>query len=132
MKVIRRTQAGFTAILVIVILVLFALIGVYMSTQLTTASLSTSSSYLGIQAWLAARSGVEWGLHRALRSSSCAATTAFAVGDFNVTVTCTSAAVTEGPDNYTVYNLTSTASKGSPGNVLYVFRKVMTSATLGP
>ena len=132
MRVMNRLQRGFAAIFAIILLVLFALIGVYMSTQMTTASLSTSVSYLGIQSWLVARSGVEWGIHRALHGPSCAASTSFAVGDFNVTVNCTSAAVTEGPDSYTVYNLASTATKGNPGDVLYVYRKVMTSATPGP
>ncbi|HLA43124.1 MAG TPA: hypothetical protein VJZ27_06795 [Aggregatilineales bacterium] len=103
-----------------------------MSTQVTTAALSTSISYLGIQAWFAAKSGMDWGIHQALHGPSCAATTSFAVGDFNVTVTCTSAPVTEGPDSYTVYNLASTATKGNPGDVLYVSRRVNTSATLGP
>jgi MSHA biogenesis protein MshP len=132
MKSLRRLQQGFFAILAIVILVLFAIIGVYMSTQVTTTALGTSASYLGIQAWFAAKSGLEWGIHRALHGANCAASSSFTVGDFNVTVACSSAVVTEGPDTYTVYNLTSTASKGSPGDVLYVNRKAMASATLGP
>lgn len=132
MNKLRRIQRGFVAIMAIVVLVLFALIGVYMSTQVTTAALSTSVSSLGIQAWFAAKSGLEWGIHKALHGASCAATTTMTVGDLVVTVTCSATAVSEGPYNYTVNNLTATAKKGSPGDMTYVSRKVMTSATLGP
>ncbi|MBF8270699.1 MAG: hypothetical protein HW386_2408 [Gammaproteobacteria bacterium] len=132
MKKIRRLQQGFFAIIVTVVLVLFALIGVYMSTQVTTSALSSSISYLGIQAWFAAKSGIEWGIHQALHGPSCAATTTFTIDDFNVKVTCSASVVSEGPDTYTVNNLTATATKGSPGDLTYVLRKVVTSATLGP
>ena len=131
MKTLRRLQRGFVAIIAVVVLVLFALIGVYMSTQVTTAALSSSVSYLGIQAWFAAKSGMEWGIHKALYGSSCTSST-FTIGDFSVTVTCTATAISEGPDSYTVNNLIATATKGSPGDVIYVSRSVMTSATLGP
>ena len=131
MKVLKHAQQGVIAILAIVVLVLFALIGVYMSTQMTTASMDTSASYLGIQAWLTARSGADWGMYRALHGASCPASTSFTTGDFAVTVKCTSAAVSEGPDNYTVYNLSATASRGNPGDVLYVSREVTVSVTNG-
>lgn len=131
MKILKQVQKGFIAILAIVVLVLFALIGVYMSTQMTTASMDTSASYLGMQAWMAARSGAEWGMYRALYGASCPASTSFAIGDFSVTVYCTSAAVSEGPDNYTVYNLTANASRGNPGSVLFVSREVNVSVTKG-
>ena len=131
MKVLKHVQQGVIAILAIVVLVLFALIGVYMSTQMTTASMDTSASYLGIQAWLAARSGADWGMYEALHGASCPASTSFTMGDFGVTVKCTSAAVSEGPDNYTVYNLSATASRGNPGDVLYVSREVTVSVTNG-
>ena len=132
MKIFRRMQRGFVAIIAIVVLVLFALIGVYMSTQMTTAALSTSVSYLGIQAWFAAKSGMDWGIHQALHVPSCVASTPLTIGDFTVTVECLSSVVTEGPSSYTVNNLTATARKGNPGEVIYVSRRVTTSATLGP
>lgn len=131
MKILKKAQRGFIAILAIVVLVLFALIGVYMSTQMTTASMDTSASYLGMQAGLAARSGAEWGMYRALHGASCPASTSFVMGDFGVTVKCTSAAVTEGSNNYTVYNLSVTASRGNPGDVLYVTREESVSVTTG-
>lgn len=132
MKTLRRIERGFVAIIAVILLVLFAMIGVYMATQTTTASLSTTVSYLGMQAWFAAKSGIEWGIHQALWSSGCTASTTFNIGEFTVTVQCSSTAVSEGPDNYTVYNLISTATKGTPGDIAYVTRRVETSATLGP
>ena len=124
-----RLQSGVSAILAVFILVLFALLGTYMLTQFTTTSVSATSSYLGMQGWLAARSGTEWGIFEALHGSGCAASTVLTVDDFTVTVKCTATPVTEGPDNYTVYDLTSTAVRGSPGETLYVSRRVTTSFT---
>lgn len=127
----KQVQKGFVAILAIVVLVLFSLIGVYMSTQMTTASMDTSASYLGIQAGLAARSGADWGIYKALHGSSCAASTSFAIAGFDVDVKCASAAVSEGSNSYTVYNLSAIASRGNPGDVLYVTREVKVSVTNG-
>lgn len=132
MKTLRRIEQGFVAIIAVIVLVLFAIIGVYMSTQVTTASLGTTVSYLGIQAWFAAKSGIEWGIHQALWSSSCNASTTFNIDEYTVTVQCSPTAVSEAPDNYTVYNLISTAARGNPGDITYVSRRVETSATLGP
>jgi len=132
MKILRRIEQGFVAIIAVVVLVLFAMIGIYMSTQVTTAALSTTVSYLSIQAWFAAKSGVEWGIHQALWSTNCAGSTTFNIDVYTVTVQCSPTAVSEGPDNYTVYNLISTATKGNLGDSTYVSRRVETSATLGP
>ena len=129
MKTLYQKQHGFTAILVVVILVLFALIGTYMATQVTTASLSATNSFLGMQAWFAARSGAEWGIHQAVHGASCSSSTVLTIADFSVTVTCDATAVSEGPDSYTVYNLTSTATRGSPGDAVYVYRTLNVSAT---
>lgn len=126
---LRRIQHGFTAIIVVVILVVFALIGVYLTTQVTTSSLSASSSYLGIQGWFAARSGAEWGVYEALHGGGCAASTVLTIEDFSVDVQCSSSAVSEGPFSYTVYDLSATATLGSPGDTIYISRVVNTSFT---
>lgn len=129
MNLVQKTQRGFTAILVVVILVLFALIGTYMATQVTTASLSAGNAYLGMQGWFAARSGIEWGIHQAVHGASCSLSTILSIGDFSVDVACTSNAVSEGPDSYYVFNFTSTATLGSPGDTIYTYRRIYASAT---
>lgn len=131
MMSLKHIQRGFAALIAVVVLVLFALIGVYLATQMTTSSINTSTSYLEMQAWLDARSAADWGAYQALYGSSCPASTTFNIGNFNVTVTCAAAPVSEGSNNYTVYNLTAAASRGAPGDVSYVFRKVVTYVTNG-
>ena len=131
MMLLKKIQRGFAALIAVIVLVLFALLGVYLATQMTTASINTSASYLEMQAWLDARSAVEWGAYQALYGSGCAASSTFSIGDFNVTVNCAATPVTEGPNNYTVYNLKAVASRGTPGDVAYVTRRVMTYVTNG-
>ena len=114
MMLLKHRQRGFAALIAVVVLVLFALIGVYLATQMTTASINTSASYLEMQAGLDARSAVDWGAYQALYGSGCVA-----------------APVTEGPNTYTVYNLKAVASRGTPGEAAYVSRQVITYVTNG-
>lgn len=132
MILLRKCQSGIITIVAIVILGIFAVIGVYMSTQFSTATLSTATSYLGMQAWFAARSGAGWATYQALHAASCPASTSFTTLTYNVTVTCTATAITEGSNNYIVYDLSSRASKGNPGDELFVSRTVNTSVTDAP
>lgn len=132
MKFIRQCQRGFITVIAIVLLGLFGLIGVYMSTQFNTVAVSSATSYLGIQAWFAARSGAEWATYQALHAASCPATTNLTVSSYNVTITCSSTAVIEGSDNYIVYDLSSRASRGTAGDIDFVSRTLRTSVTDAP
>lgn len=131
MKRMLRRQRGITAILILVLVSLLALLGTYMSTQLTTGALGTTLSFNGMQAYFAARSGAEWGIHRAL-NGSCAASTALTIAGFPVTVTCTSTAVSEGPLNYNVFSLTAQAERGTDGDIKHIFRQINLYVTDAP
>lgn len=134
-------QKGFSAILAIVLLVLMALLGAYMSTQLSVGSLSTSLSFRGMQAWFAARSGIEWGIYQLLNQatppSSCVANMegvgGMTIDGYNVSVDCIpSSQITEGSDKYYVYSLTATATGGISGNMTYVYRQISVNVTDAP
>lgn len=130
----KHRSQGFSTVLVVVVIVVFALIGGYMSTQITTSILMTATSFGGMQGWMAALSGSEWATWQVLYSGTgCASFPANFPFDnnFTINVTCSSTAVTEGPDSYTVYDLLSTAERGSKGEVSYIFRSVRTSVTDG-
>lgn len=128
----RHLQRGFGALMVVVLLVFFSLIGVYMSTQLTTSALGTALSFSGMQGHFAARSGMEWAFWQVL-NSGCGAFGSFTVGGFTVDVTlCTANAVTEGPVNYTAYDLEVTAVRGVEGNADYVSRSLRAYVTDAP
>lgn len=127
----RRRQRGVTAIVVLVLVSLLALLGVYMSTQITGAALGTTLSLNGIQAYFAARSGAEWGIHEAL-NGSCAASTGLTIDGYPVTVTCSSVSVTEGPDTYNVFTLSSTAERGADGDLDHIYRSISLYVTDAP
>jgi hypothetical protein len=131
MNIRARMQSGFAAVVVLVLVTLFGLIGVYMSTQGTVGQLSTALSLNGIQAWFAARSGADWGALQAL-NGSCAASTSFTIDQYTVTVTCSSTSVTEAPDTYDIYTLSSTAVRGTNGDLTHVSRQVRAFVTNAP
>lgn len=131
MNVGRRAQRGFSAILALVLITLLGLIGAYMATQGAGGNIATAMSFNGMQAWFAARSGADWGALRAL-NGSCAATTSFTIDGYAVTVTCSSASVTEPPDTYNIYTLVSTATRGANGDLTRISRSVRAFVTDAP
>jgi MSHA biogenesis protein MshP len=81
----------------------------------------------GAMAYQAARSGIEWGVYRAIINSSCTApppftlpltipTTPVSTVNYSVAVTCTSTSVTEGTATNDVYRITATANNAATGN----------------
>ena len=134
MIVMKHKSQGFSTVLVVVLIVLFALIGGYMSTQVTTGILMTSTSFGGMQGWMSARSGSEWATWQVLHSGTGCATfpVSFSIDSFTINITCGSSAVMEGPDNYTVYDLMTTAERGSRGDTSYIYRSISASVTDGP
>lgn len=138
MKTLKKVQRGFSIIVAVVLIVLFALIGGYMATLTSVGSLNTTVSAGGMQAWFAARSGIEWAVRDLIvGGGGCAGTTITLSGgntnDFSVTLTCTPASFTEaGIGTYDVYNLTSRATRGTPGQIAYVSRQLNVSITNAP
>jgi len=129
-------QGGFSAIIVIVLIVLFALIGGYMATLSSVSAVSTASSGAAIQAWFAARSGMEWGVHRALNLVSCVGVDGQSINfsggslnGFQAQIGCVPTSVTEAPVTYNIYNITVTASRGTVGDAGYASRTIVATAT---
>ena len=128
------SQRGISMVMVVVVISLFALVGAYMATMLTTSAASTSLTHGRMQGWFAAKSGSEWATWQVLHSGSgCAATSAtLTVGAFSVTTSCAANAVSEGPDNYTVFSLVTRATRGTQGSADYISRQVRRSVTDAP
>jgi MSHA biogenesis protein MshP len=125
-------QHGFSAIAAVVLIVLFALLGAYMATLTGVQTVTTTLSAGGMQAWFAARSGVESGVVR-VGNNNCndfnLSLTEGGSDRFEVDVTCSEEDVFEAPDDYSVYHLTSTATRGSPGTPGYVSRSIRVSVS---
>jgi len=140
-------QRGLGAITVIILIVLFSLIGAYMSTLSTMSTMNTILSGGAIQTWFASRSGVEWALHQALNRPTCVCggttccSAAPAINGANINFTgggtagyqasidCSEISLTEGSDNYCVYNIGVTATRGNVGDETYVARRIEVTVT---
>ena len=142
----KSKQKGATAITVLVLVVLFSLVGVYMGSLTTLSSLNTMLSGGSIQSWFVARSGVEWAVHRSLNRPACTCatdccTTAPAIdgavinfvdmgtNGYTATISCADTALQEGSDNYCVYDLGITATRGSPGDETFASKTINITVT---
>ena len=137
-----RDQRGFSAILAVVLLVLFGLVGTYLATMAGLGSASTTVSRDAMQAWFAAQSGLEWAVYQATRTGvhpapalACGGAgpvfplSTAAASDFAIEVNCTFAPFIEGANVVNVYALTSTASRGTVGELGSVTRSVRASVS---
>jgi len=142
----RINQRGFGALTILVLMVLISLLGVYVNSMVTLSSLNSSASAVGIQAWFAARSGAEWGIYQALNrpactcgSNCCSAGTSISGATLNFssgglsgyqdTLDCSETPVDEGGTNYCIYDIGSTATFGSPGDITYARRRLQVTVT---
>ncbi|MBL1141749.1 MAG: hypothetical protein HND53_06920 [Proteobacteria bacterium] len=135
----RYSQRGFSAIMAVVLVVLLALMGGYMATLTSVSSINATVSAGTMQAWFAARSGVEWAIQQVIGAGACIASpTTFnlnggGTNGYTVVLTCVPTAHTEaGVGAYNVYAITSRASKGTPGSPAYVARQINISVTDAP
>ena len=142
-----KLQRGFSLVSAIFLLVVLSALGAMMVTFFTAQQQSSALDVLGARAYQAARAGVEWAAYRvaqtpqtvpATKWAGCdtitnplfaAGTLAKTLSPFNVVVTCTSSAYTEGSAGPTIYiyDITSTATGvngAAPGSANYVERVI--------
>ena len=141
MTAYRKRQQGFSAIMAVILIVLFALIGGYMATLTSVGSINTTVSAGTMQAWFAARSGIEWAVQQIIVAAPGACITSPTtinltetnMNGFTVVLTCTPSTFNEaGVGTYNVYALTSRATRGNPGDPAYVSRQINISITDAP
>lgn len=121
-----RRQQGFGAIAAIVILVILAVLAAAIVSVGTTQQMTSAQDVMSARAWQAARAGNEWGLFRALSTttpadtwktcSNLSQTLDLTTGtSFHVTVTCDSWPYNEGesvpgaPQTVRMYRITAVA-----------------------
>lgn len=137
MRSSSRYQHGFSAITALVLIVVFALLGAYMATLVGTQSITSTLSAGGIQAWFAARAGVERAAHAVTIGNGCvdvpASITPANTGGFTVNLACNAVSVLENPPpTYNVYQISATATRGAPGDIAFVSRSIRVSITDAP
>ena len=107
---------------------MLAVMAVVMSTTSSVQNFTTVYSLQQTRAYFAAKSGLEYGIQRAVSAGVCTNGAIALPGvSFNITVSCTpSAVINEAGVLSTVFQLSSTASTGTLGDVGYVTRTVRT------
>jgi MSHA biogenesis protein MshP len=135
----RNRQTGFGIVSAVFILVILAFLGVSITFMAGTQRNAVMIDILGSRAYQAARAGVDWGSHRTLVSSACAATTnlTFPAGStlapFTVTVTCSQSTSDEGGTPVVLYSIVANACNiptggacpnGATNSSTYVERQV--------
>ncbi len=126
MKTMRRQQScGFILITVLFLISVLAVMAVVMSSTSSVQNFTTLYSLQQARAYAAAKSGLEYAVQRALDAAECLAGPS-AVNlpgiNFNVTTSCTSVPGINEAGITTVYQISSTATTGTFGNVGYVTR----------
>lgn len=116
-------QQGFSLVSVIFLIVVLASIGVFLVTMSGVAQQTPVMGYVGTQAYHAARSGLEWGIERAIvGGGGCNA--AFTLNGFTVNVSCVSTTHPDGPTDVQIYRVNAIASRGTPGELAYARREL--------
>jgi MSHA biogenesis protein MshP len=131
----KSRQTGFTLIAAIFLLVVVAALVVYITNIRVVQQTTLLYGVQGARASLAARSGIEWGIHRAIVNGSCAATTSFthaAFAGFDIEVQCGQTTHDEGGTTIDTFSLIAIASSGSFGSLDYVQRRIQASVSLDP
>ena len=119
----RRRQQGFSAMLVLAIVVTMGSLIAYAVTLTSSLQAGLAQEISSARALQAAKTGVEWARYRILQNAAnCAAFTDFTIplnsGAHPVTVTCTvtspAGGYVDGGPAITTYQLTSTACNPAP------------------
>lgn len=134
-----RTESGFVLPTAIFLLVVLAALATYMVSLSRTSHISSALDIQGARAYQAARAGIEWAAWQVVdpqtvppvSTTPCPAPTTLTLAGtlaaFNVDVTCIRTSATDGADAVAIYQITSTARSGAPGEVDYVDRQIQAS-----
>ena len=107
------TQHGFTLVSAVFLIAILAALSAYMVNFRVHQDAAVALDTLGIRAYAAARSGIEWGAYNSLQNDACAASTSIGLGGtlsgFTVTVACARNGFNEAGASVNVDSITATA-----------------------
>lgn len=125
-----RRQNGFSLLTAIFLLTVLASLGTFV---VVMSGVSQQTPVLGLnaaRAYHAARSGLEWGIERAVTSAAGGCNGNFNVDGFNVVVTCAATPHKDGNTDITIFDVNAVANRGNPGELAYARREL--NATVSP
>ena len=120
-------QRGFSIVSAIFLLVVLSALGAFMLTFSNVQQMTSAQDLQGTKAYQAARTGIEWGAYKIIIANS--GCTGFPLNStvlgFGLLVTCAnSGPYTEGSNTINLYQVTATASTGTPGSTTYTERQL--------
>ncbi len=134
MKTPGTGQCGVALVNAIFLIVVLAALGGYMVSISGVQQSTTNRALISARTLVAARAGLDWGIHRAvapptLGSGECSPSAQFGLtgeglGDIQVTVECTTTVYGTAGGQANIYRIVSTAKHGALGTVEYGERKV--------
>ncbi len=116
-----RQQQGFATAAAIFLIVVLALLATGMVQIFSTSNTGLSQEYTSARAYMAARSGLQWGMYQAVYGGSGTATVTFsagALGGTQASVSTSSASI----DGNTFYIIDASGSYGSSSDAEYSLR----------
>lgn len=129
----QRRQSGFSAIIVVMILVLMVAFGTYMLSMTSSSAAGALNTWRGKQTGFMARSALDWAVYRVRTDKSCGtAASSFSSDGYQIMVTCSATPIYEGDTagdddltaDYQIFSLNVTASFGSQGGIDFAQRTV--------
>ena len=133
---IKTGQPGFTLVTALFLLIVVSLLSVYLINFRNVQQSTVVFGQQGARALQAAHAGIEWGIYESVKNGNCAPTTFTAPGTalsaYNISVTCSLSAHTEGAVLITTYRLTSEAQTGTYGTLDYVYRSMQATVSIQP
>lgn len=112
-------QAGFSLVTAIFLLTVLASLGAFIVVLSGVAQQTPVLGLNGARAYHAARSGLEWGIDRAINGGG-ACNGTFTIDGFTVVVNCPAPTNhTDGASNINVYVINAAATRGNPGELAY-------------
>ena len=133
---IKTGQSGFTLVTALFLLIVVSLLSVYLINFRNVQQSTVVFGQQGARAMQAAHAGIEWGIYESVVNGNCIPTAFTASGTalsaYNISVTCSSSAHTEGAVLITTYRLTSTAQTGTYGTLDYVYRSMQATVSIQP
>lgn len=133
---IKVRQSGFTLVTALFLLIVVSLLSVYLINFRNVQQSTVVFGQQGARAMLAAHAGIEWGIYESVVNGNCAPNAFSAPGTalsaYNISVTCSSSAHTEGAVLINTYRLTSTAQTGTYGTLDYVYRSMQATVSIQP
>lgn len=131
MRNVKR-QSGFSLVTAIFVIVVLASLAVFLVTMSGVAQQTPTLAYSGARAYHAARSGLEWGIERAIVGGG-ACNGGFVLNGFNINVTCVSTSHPDGSATAVIFQINAIATRGSPGELGYARRELQAIVSpIGP